>query len=554
MSGPIGNWQVRYAAGRWIVVAGPTSLVVLDDPGSSELVEALWTDVVASASMVDLAERLATYRPETVPHLGAFFWSASGMRSLLRGEVAVIDAQTGDMVADGSDMVTWTEVGLGDLQTVDVALGSATELGDGASTPLPLVIGVVGASRLRLDARTESLLISPQIEPTPVEDADTEVDSAVLVSMVNAAEAEAEPEQEVGEEVQWGWSADDHGGEPTEPMDPAEFSVRTRPAVVEDANPSATDDGMAEQPAEDESESARGAETPDDAEFGDESADAGSLGIEASEAEAAQQVNDNADTELMVLPPEGFAAGPAAAPVAAVGLGGYGGIAPAPVPTPISPSTAAPPSPPMPSPPTQAQSVPIAGPPNYQAAPSYPAPSPQAAPQQPPYVPQQQPAHPPTAPVRSDSLIMAALCAMGHSNPPNSSVCRLCGGGIAPQNPRLVTRPLIARVRGSDGSAVDVDRTVLVGRAPSASRSTATSPHLLALPSPAHDISRTHLQISPEGWQIVVTDLHSTNGTIMIRAGGMERSPLRPGEPIAVPLGTILELGDGVSVLIDRPQ
>ena len=76
----------------------------------------------------------------------------------------------------------------------------------------------------------------------------------------------------------------------------------------------------------------------------------------------------------------------------------------------------------------------------------------------------------------------------------------------------------------------------------------------MTVPSPNHDISRTHLEVVPDDWQIVVTDLNSTNGTILVPPEGGDGQQLAAGEPVPVRVGTVMELGDGVSVLIDFPQ
>jgi hypothetical protein len=153
-----------------------------------------------------------------------------------------------------------------------------------------------------------------------------------------------------------------------------------------------------------------------------------------------------------------------------------------------------------------------------------------------------------------NSLIMAVVCPYGHASPQNATHCRTCGSPIAPQGPQLVPRPVLAVLRSSDGTTADVDRAVLIGRAPSAQRSSARAPRLMTLPSPGHDISRTHVEVVPEGWQVAVTDLHSTNGTVLVHPGGVDRQQLVPGEPVQVQLGSVVELGDGISVLIDFPQ
>lgn len=156
--------------------------------------------------------------------------------------------------------------------------------------------------------------------------------------------------------------------------------------------------------------------------------------------------------------------------------------------------------------------------------------------------------------VSQDSLVMAVVCQYGHSSPQNATACRICGTQIVPQGPQLVPRPPLALLRASNGATEEVDRVVLVGRAPAANASNARAPRLMTVLSPSHDISRTHVEVAPEGWQVAVTDLRSTNGTVLVQPGTGERSQLPAGEPVVVPLGSVLELGDGVSLLIDSPQ
>ena len=153
-----------------------------------------------------------------------------------------------------------------------------------------------------------------------------------------------------------------------------------------------------------------------------------------------------------------------------------------------------------------------------------------------------------------DSAILAVLCRQGHANPPSSMSCRVCGSPLASRPPQFVPGPVIAVLRASDGSTAELDRPVLIGRAPSADRSDSRARRLMTVPSPNHDISRTHLEVAAENWQIVVTDLNSTNGTVLVRPGAVDRQQLAPGEPVTVQLGSVMELGDGVSVLIDFPQ
>ncbi len=114
MSAMVGQWRATYSPGDWLVLGGPTSLVLLEPLGDDEsaLIDALWEHVVSAASMPDLATRLAAFKIDTMPTFAAFFWTEQGMRSLVRGDVSLVDVATGDVVATGEGIQTWTEIGL----------------------------------------------------------------------------------------------------------------------------------------------------------------------------------------------------------------------------------------------------------------------------------------------------------------------------------------------------------------------------------------------------------------------------------------------------------
>ena len=77
-----------------------------------------------------------------------------------------------------------------------------------------------------------------------------------------------------------------------------------------------------------------------------------------------------------------------------------------------------------------------------------------------------------------------------------------------------------ARLVLSTGLVVPLDRAVLLGRAPQVARVTNRElPRLITVPSPQQDISRTHAEVRVEGDHVVVTDLDSTNGIHVARAG-----------------------------------
>jgi hypothetical protein len=113
----------------------------------------------------------------------------------------------------------------------------------------------------------------------------------------------------------------------------------------------------------------------------------------------------------------------------------------------------------------------------------------------------------------------------------------------APEPPRLF-------LQLSTGGTEWLDQPLVIGRAPSAARvRPGRVPRLVSMNTPNQDISRTHAEIAAEGGTVVVTDLHSSNGTT-ITLPGKPAQRLRPGEPAAVIVGTVIDLGDGATLTV----
>lgn len=106
--------------------------------------------------------------------------------------------------------------------------------------------------------------------------------------------------------------------------------------------------------------------------------------------------------------------------------------------------------------------------------------------------------------------------------------------------------PARLRLVTSFGQVVDVDRTVIIGRAPVAPAADPDAT-LLTVPSPSHDISRVHVRVTPGTQGLEVTDLHSTNGTILVAPGG-SAVRLAPGQGVPLEAGSTLDLGDGLTI------
>jgi hypothetical protein len=116
----------------------------------------------------------------------------------------------------------------------------------------------------------------------------------------------------------------------------------------------------------------------------------------------------------------------------------------------------------------------------------------------------------------------------------------------APPAPQLVL------VLSTTGAREPLTQPVLVGRSPSVSKVSGGSiPRLLVVGNGDQDISRNHAQFVVEGGTVVVTDLHSKNGTSIVLPG-KDAQKLRPGEPTSVIPGTVVDLGGGISFTVDE--
>ncbi|WP_022887781.1 FHA domain-containing protein [Agromyces italicus] len=120
--------------------------------------------------------------------------------------------------------------------------------------------------------------------------------------------------------------------------------------------------------------------------------------------------------------------------------------------------------------------------------------------------------------------------------------------GAAPARPTPASPGV--RVRMPDGSFEPLGHEIVLGRSPSVSKvSGGRLPRLVTIGHGDPDISRSHVRLALEGGTVVVTDLHSRNGTLVVAPG---RAPvkLRAGEPTPVLIGTVVDLGGGWTIQV----
>ena len=139
--------------------------------------------------------------------------------------------------------------------------------------------------------------------------------------------------------------------------------------------------------------------------------------------------------------------------------------------------------------------------------------------------------------------VLAVSCPTGHLTPADSKVCRVCRQPVAPQEPRRVPRPTLGGLRLPTGEVVPLDRGVVLGRKPAPLEDSSDWPHLVHLPSDHTFVSRMHLHIELDGWNVLARDLDSRGGT-MLTMPGREPERMRAREAYVLEPGSSLDLAE----------
>lgn len=104
------------------------------------------------------------------------------------------------------------------------------------------------------------------------------------------------------------------------------------------------------------------------------------------------------------------------------------------------------------------------------------------------------------------------------------------------------------------GARESLGQPLLVGRSPSLTKvSGVQMPRLLTIGTADQDISRNHAQFAVEGGTVVITDLHSRNGTT-ITLPGKPSQKLRAGEPTSIIEGTVVDFGGGLTMTVQEDR
>ncbi|MDF2145361.1 FHA domain-containing protein [Knoellia sp. p5-6-4] len=162
----------------------------------------------------------------------------------------------------------------------------------------------------------------------------------------------------------------------------------------------------------------------------------------------------------------------------------------------------------------------------------------------------------PTVAVETPVLVEGVLCASGHLNEPQAASCGQCGGPIEVGSPRVTRpRPALGVLVSDEGAVYTVNTDYVIGREPEQVPDVrAGRARPLVLRDAEHSTSRVHARLHLSGWDVLVADSGSANGTQVSRSGSAG-----PWESVYREPGTPLHPGDRVrlgkrQLLFDRVQ
>ncbi len=150
-------------------------------------------------------------------------------------------------------------------------------------------------------------------------------------------------------------------------------------------------------------------------------------------------------------------------------------------------------------------------------------------------------------------LVDAKLCPDGHPNPPVVASCAVCGQFLTPGSSAIVhvPRPSLGHLELDDGTIVELDHELLVGRNPDGDEHPERA-GLRPVKVVGDKVSRSHLEVRFQAWDVLVADCGSTNGTFVVPHPGGQVSPLEPGRAQLLEPGATVYFGSRSFTLVGR--
>ena len=151
------------------------------------------------------------------------------------------------------------------------------------------------------------------------------------------------------------------------------------------------------------------------------------------------------------------------------------------------------------------------------------------------------------------ALVDAKLCPNGHANPPVVASCAVCGQFLTPGTATVVhvPRPSLGHLELDDGTIVELDHELLIGRNPDRDTHPGRA-GLRRVKVIGDKVSRSHLEIRHQGWDVLVPDCGSTNGTFVVPHPGGQVTALEAGRALMLEPGATVYFGSRSLTVVGR--
>ena len=152
------------------------------------------------------------------------------------------------------------------------------------------------------------------------------------------------------------------------------------------------------------------------------------------------------------------------------------------------------------------------------------------------------------------ALVTSITCPAAHPNRVEAETCWVCGEAILDRTVVTIGRPDLGRLVFDGGRSVGLHRPVIIGRNPPDDAELDGEPATpFRVPDPEAILSRQHLEVRIDGWNVMLVDRKSRNFTTITRPG--ERTErLLPGIPAWCPPGSSVVLADLATFRYEPPS
>ena len=150
------------------------------------------------------------------------------------------------------------------------------------------------------------------------------------------------------------------------------------------------------------------------------------------------------------------------------------------------------------------------------------------------------------APHTGAGNVRGVYCPRDHLNDPRDEFCRTCGLPLVPGAPEVEgLRPPLGKLTWDNGEVNELMGAALVGRDVGLDGAVVSGELAALVPSGQNDsMSRVHAELRPSGWDVIVIDRGSTNGTFIWDEASKAWQRLLPDEPHVVRPGAVLAFGE----------